>query len=52
VLLSGDHARVARWRRAAALRRTLERRPDLLPEGAGPEGDAVLREFPDAGQDR
>ncbi len=30
VLLSGDHARVARWRREQALRRTLERRPDLL----------------------
>lgn len=33
ILLSGDHARVARWRREQALRRTLERRPDLL-EGA------------------
>jgi len=30
VLKSGDHARVARWRRKEALRRTLERRPDLL----------------------
>ena len=30
VLLSGDHAEIARWRRRAALRRTLERRPDLL----------------------
>jgi tRNA (guanine37-N1)-methyltransferase len=30
VLRSGDHARVARWRRREALRRTLERRPDLL----------------------
>jgi tRNA (guanine37-N1)-methyltransferase len=30
VLLSGDHASVARWRRHQALRRTLERRPDLL----------------------
>lgn len=30
VLLSGDHAKVARWRRAQALRRTLDRRPDLL----------------------
>jgi len=29
-LVSGDHARVARWRREQALRRTLERRPDLL----------------------
>ncbi len=29
VLLSGDHARVARWRRAESVRRTAERRPDL-----------------------
>ncbi len=31
VLLSGDHQAVARWRRDQALRRTRERRPDLLP---------------------
>jgi tRNA (guanine37-N1)-methyltransferase len=31
VLLSGDHGAVARWRRAESLRRTAERRPDLLP---------------------
>ena len=30
VLLSGDHARVAAWRREQALRLTRERRPDLL----------------------
>ncbi|MGH2457570.1 MAG: tRNA (guanosine(37)-N1)-methyltransferase TrmD, partial [Chloroflexota bacterium] len=30
VLLSGDHEAIARWRRAMALRRTYERRPDLL----------------------
>ncbi len=30
VLLSGDHARIAGWRRAETLRRTLQRRPDLL----------------------
>jgi len=30
VLLSGDHGRIARWRRDQALRRTSERRPDLL----------------------
>jgi tRNA (guanine37-N1)-methyltransferase len=29
VLLSGDHARIARWRRDEALRRTAARRPDL-----------------------
>ena len=30
VLLSGDHAAIARWRRAQSLRRTMDRRPDLL----------------------
>ena len=30
VLLSGDHGRIAQWRRREALRRTLARRPDLL----------------------
>jgi len=30
VLLSGDHARIARWRREQALLRTKQRRPDLL----------------------
>jgi tRNA (guanine37-N1)-methyltransferase len=30
VLLSGDHARIERWRRARALERTRARRPDLL----------------------
>lgn len=31
VLLSGDHAKIAAWRREQAIRRTRERRPDLLP---------------------
>lgn len=30
VLRSGDHAKVERWRRQEAIRRTAERRPDLL----------------------
>ncbi|MFP4200909.1 MAG: tRNA (guanosine(37)-N1)-methyltransferase TrmD [Clostridia bacterium] len=30
VLLSGDHGKVRRWRREAAIRTTLQRRPDLL----------------------
>jgi tRNA (guanine37-N1)-methyltransferase len=34
VLLSGDHARVARWRREQALALTRARRPDLLPDDA------------------
>jgi tRNA (guanine37-N1)-methyltransferase len=32
VLLSGHHGEVARWRRHERLRRTLARRPDLLPQ--------------------
>ncbi|TPV92860.1 MAG: tRNA (guanosine(37)-N1)-methyltransferase TrmD [Myxococcales bacterium FL481] len=31
VLLTGDHAAIHRWRRSAAVRRTFELRPDLLP---------------------
>lgn len=30
VLLSGDHAKIARWRRKQSLKNTLERRPDLI----------------------
>ena len=47
VLLSGDHGRVARWRRAAALYRTITHRPDLIDARGGlSEADvSVLREF-------
>jgi tRNA (guanine37-N1)-methyltransferase len=34
VLLSGHHEAIRRWRAREALRRTLERRPDLLDEAA------------------
>ena len=33
ILLSGNHAAIATWRREKALERTRERRPDLLEEG-------------------
>ena len=33
VLLSGDHARIAAWRRQQAMERTRTRRPDLLAGG-------------------
>jgi len=51
VLLSGDHARIAAWRREQALRRTAERRPDLL-HPAQLLGDVELRrvEPADAGE--
>jgi tRNA (guanine37-N1)-methyltransferase len=47
VLLSGDHARVARWRRAQSLARTRTRRPDLVAARGGLAGDelALLAEF-------
>ena len=32
VLLSGDHAEIRRWRKQQALKRTFERRPDLLAQ--------------------
>jgi tRNA (guanine37-N1)-methyltransferase len=35
ILLSGDHAKVDRWRRAAALARTIARRPDLIEARGG-----------------
>lgn len=35
VLVSGDHARVAAWRREQMLQRTRERRPDLLEDPYG-----------------
>lgn len=44
VLLSGHHGEVERWRRREALRRTFERRPDLL---AGAPLTAADREFLD-----
>ena len=48
VLLSGDHGKVARWRRDQRLRRTAETRPDLLaalpPESLDDRDRAVLDE--------
>jgi len=42
VLLSGDHAAIARWRRDEALRRTAQRRPDLL---AAHDGELDARDL-------
>ena len=44
VLLSGHHADVRRWRRKAALARTLERRPELLERAALNEEERALLE--------
>ena len=44
ILLSGDHARVRRWRRRQSLQRTLERRPELLEEADLCQSDRDLLE--------
>src|SRR5512141_1639826 len=46
VLLSGHHREIERWRRREALRRTLERRPELLKDAALDADDrAALQEL-------
>ncbi len=47
ILLSGDHARVARWRRKQSLRRTRARRPDMYEklDLSGKEDKKLLREM-------
>ncbi len=46
VLLSGDHEKIRIWRRTESLRRTLERRPDLLKKARLKEEDrAILAEI-------
>jgi len=42
VLLSGHHAEIEKWRRREALRRTLDRRPDLLSDAQLDEADRRL----------
>lgn len=51
VLRSGDHARIARWRRARALARTIDRRPDLIESrgGLSDQDRSLLAEFADSG---
>lgn len=41
VLLNGDHARIARWRREESLRRTFLRRPEMLLDLELSEADKV-----------
>jgi tRNA (guanine37-N1)-methyltransferase len=43
VLLSGNHAAIARWRREQSVRRTIERRPDLAQKAA----DIIGPDVPD-----
>lgn len=51
ILLSGDHAKIEKWRREQSLQRTLTRRPDLLQ--TAPLGDAdrkVLKKIEEKGE--
>jgi tRNA (guanine37-N1)-methyltransferase len=55
-LLSGDHARIARWRRQQALLRTAQQRPDLLARAQermelSAEDRRLLEEFEEEEQD-
>jgi tRNA (guanine37-N1)-methyltransferase len=46
VLMSGNHAEIRRWRKRAAIARTLERRPDLLATAAlDDEEQEMLKEL-------
>jgi len=51
VLLSGDHEAIERWRREEALRRTADRRPDLLAGPAGPRAGSGDGPAPGRGSD-
>jgi tRNA (guanine37-N1)-methyltransferase len=44
ILLSGDHAKIAKWRREQSLLRTLKRRPDLLDTASLSEEDMAFLE--------
>ena len=41
ILLSGNHAEIAAWRKEQALKRTRDNRPDLLGKGGSPERPAA-----------
>ncbi|KPK49633.1 MAG: tRNA (guanine-N1)-methyltransferase [Myxococcales bacterium SG8_38_1] len=48
ILRSGNHGAIARWRRKESLRRTLERRPDLLESADLSDEDRAILEEIDA----
>jgi tRNA (guanine37-N1)-methyltransferase len=53
VLLSGHHGDIERWRRREALRRTLERRPDLLASATlDAEQRGLLQDLQDEREER
>ncbi|HEX7540767.1 MAG TPA: tRNA (guanosine(37)-N1)-methyltransferase TrmD, partial [Anaerolineales bacterium] len=51
ILLSGDHAKIEKWRREQSLRRTMKRRPDLLESAPLNETDRkVLKKIQEEGE--
>jgi tRNA (guanine37-N1)-methyltransferase len=42
ILLSGDHEKIRLWRKGESLRRTLERRPDLLKKARLTKEDKAI----------
>ena len=51
ILLSGDHARIEKWRREQSLRRTLKRRSDLLASAPLSETDQkILKKIQEEGE--
>ncbi len=51
VLLSGNHAAIARWRREQSLLRTIKRRPDLLERATLSDEERMLLEGMRRGED-
>lgn len=51
VLLSGDHARIATWRREQSIRKTARVRPDLLARASLTESETVIADEERAGGD-
>jgi tRNA (guanine37-N1)-methyltransferase len=47
VLLSGNHAAIAKWRRKQSLQRTRDVRPDLFSKAAVPEREAASLDLPE-----
>jgi tRNA (guanine37-N1)-methyltransferase len=54
ILRSGDHERIARWRRAQSLSRTMARRPDLIERrgGLSDQERLIVAEFPSVEEPR
>jgi tRNA (guanine37-N1)-methyltransferase len=53
ILLSGDHAKIEKWRREQSLKRTLARRPDLLESAPLSETDRkALRKIQQEGENQ